>query len=90
MVTVAMLLKFALKPLRLFGVLALLALGVAAVCAARSWEWYVGPYDEIPQVLPGVAVLSAWLAGHLFFVGLAAELCLTTAHARPEMLVAAE
>ena len=90
MITVAMLLKFALKPLRLFGILALVSLGVAAVCVARSWEWYVGPYRTIPQVLPSVAVLSAWLAGHFLFIGLAAELCLTTSHGRPETLVAAE
>ena len=89
MLTVALLLKFAAKPLRLFGALALACAAAAAVCVVRSWEWYVGPYHTIPQVLPGIAVLSAWLAGHFFFVGLTAELCLATAHARPEALVAA-
>ncbi|MBI3321588.1 MAG: glycosyltransferase family 2 protein [Candidatus Omnitrophica bacterium] len=89
MLTVSVLVKFVSRPLRLFGVLALGFSGVAAVCIVRSWEWYVGPYHTIPQVLPGVAVLSAWLAGHLLVVGLLAELCLSTAHARSTDLVAA-
>ncbi len=89
MITVALLLKFATKPLRLFGALALVSLGIAVVCMARSWEWYVGPYDQIPQILPAVSALSAWLAGHLLVIGLLAELWLATAHARPSDLIAA-
>lgn len=88
MVTVSALVKFASKPLRLFGVLALGSALVALLCVMRSWEWYVGPYHRIPQILPAVAVLAAWLAGHLAVVGWLAELCLATAHATPEGLVA--
>ena len=88
MITVALLLKFAQRPLRFFGVLALVCGLVGLACVMRSWEWYVGPYHTIPQVLPGIAVLSIWLAGHLLVVGLTAELCLATAHARPDALIA--
>ncbi len=90
MVTVAILIKFASKPLRFFGLLALCCAAVAAVCFARSWEWYLGPYRHVPQVLPGVALLGVWLAGHLFIVGLIAELCLATSHAKPERLISAQ
>ena len=89
MVTVSLLVKFALRPLRLFGVLAVGCAGLAVIGIIRSWEWYVGPYDQIPQILPAVSALSAWLAGHLLVVGLLAELCLSTAHARPSDLIAA-
>lgn len=90
MVTVSLLIKFSRKPLRPFGVLAGLSLAVAAVCLARSWSWYVGPFAHIPQALPGAGILSAWLAGHLLVVGLVAELCLASAHDRPEHLIAAQ
>jgi hypothetical protein len=50
----------------------------------------VGPYSDIPQVVPGVAVLLLWLAGHLFVIGLIAELCLATAHVQPTQLLAPE
>lgn len=88
MVTVSLLIKFAAKPLRFFGALALVVLAAAALCLGQSWRWYVGPYHDIPQVLPGMALLGIWLAGHLFVVGWIAELCLATAHTRPERLVA--
>ena len=88
MVTVSMLVKYASKPFRLFGALGLGAAAIALACIARSWEWYVGPYHAIPQVLPGVAVLALWLAGHLFLVGLFAELCLRTAHNLSKQVVA--
>ena len=87
MVTVSLLVKFASKPMRFFGALALICASVAVVCVARSWGWYVGPYAEIPQIVPGIAVLGFWLAGHLLVVGLIGELCLASAHARPERLV---
>lgn len=89
MFTVSLLIKFSAKPLRLFGALAFLAAVVGSVCAWRAWTWYVGPYEHIPQALPGAALLAWWLAGHLFIVGLIAELCLATAHARPDELIAA-
>ena len=88
MITVALLLKFAQRPLRFFGILAFVCGLVGLACVMRSWEWYVGPYHTIPQVLPGVAVLSIWLAGHLLVVGLTAELCLASAHARSDALIA--
>jgi len=90
MVTVSVLIKFASKPLRFFGFLALCSAAVASLCVVRAWHWYVGPYNWIPQVLPGVAVLGIWLAGHLLIVGLIAELCLATSHARPERCVAVQ
>jgi len=89
MVTVSLLIKFAAKPLRFFGALALGSLAVAALCLSQSWAWYAGPLREIPLVLPGSALLGLWLAGHLVVVGLVAELCLRTAHAHPERLIAA-
>ncbi len=90
MLTVAMLVKCASKPLRLFGGFALVVAAVAAACLVRVWEFYVGPYHHIPQVLPGVIVLGVWLSGHLLVIGLLAELCLATAHTRPDQLVALE
>ena len=90
MVTVSLLVKFAGKPLRFCGTLALVAATVGLACIVRSWEWYIGPYHMISQVLPGAGVMSLWLAGHLFIVGLIAELCLTTSHARPGQLIAAQ
>jgi len=90
MVTVAMLVKCASKPLRLFGGFALGIAAVAAACLVRVWEFYVGPSHHIPQVLPGVIVLGVWLSGHLLVIGFLAELCLATAHARPDRLVALE
>src|SRR3989338_4551931 len=78
MVTVAVLIRFAAKPLRLFGVLAASAALVGIACLVRAWFWYVGPYAVVPQVLPGAGVLGLWLAGHLFVVGLVAGLCLVS------------
>ena len=90
MVTVSLLIKFAGKPLRFFGTLSLLALAVALICVVRSWQWYVGPYQDIPQVLPAVAVLGVWLSGHFAATGFLAELALVTAHAAPHELIAIE
>ncbi len=90
MITVSLLVKFASKPLRFFGSLALCCFIVGLVCIGRSWQWYAGPYHQIPQVLPGVSMLSLWLAGHLLVAGFIAELCLATAHSRPDRLIAAE
>jgi len=90
MVTVAMLVKCASKPLRLFGFFALGVAAVTAACCVRAWSWYIDPFHEIPQVLPGVIVLGAWLAGHLVLVGLMAELALVTAHGQPQRLIAAQ
>jgi glycosyltransferase involved in cell wall biosynthesis len=89
MVTVALLIKFASKPLRIFGAASLAVLVVAGACLLRSWQWYVGPAQEVPQVLGGAALLALWLAGHLVVVGWMAELCLATGHSRPERLTAA-
>ena len=89
MITVSMLIKFATRPLRFFGMLSLCAGAVAGVCLARSWYWYVVTHETMPQVLPAVAVLVFWLAGHLLMVGWAGELCLATAHGRPEGMIAA-
>ena len=88
MITVSLLVKFAAKPLRFFGTLALVSAAVAAVCLWRSWWWYFQPVHTIPQVLPAVAVLGVWLAGHLLVVGWVAELCLATTHNRPAKLMA--
>ena len=88
MVTVSLLVKFASKPLRLFGFLSLICSVAGALCVWRSWAWYTGPYSHISQVLPSAALLGLWLAGHLFVVGLIAELCLATAHTKPERLIA--
>lgn len=90
MLTVSLLIKFSSKPLRFFGIAAMISMLVALVCIWRSWSWYVGPYHNIPQVLPGIAVLGIWLSGHLLFVGWMAELCLATAHSRPDQMVRAE
>ena len=87
MVTVSLLIKFASKPFRFFGLVACCAAAVSSVCLVRSWQWYVGSYHQIPQVLPGSALLGLWLAGHLLIVGLVAELCLATAHTRPTKLI---
>jgi glycosyltransferase involved in cell wall biosynthesis len=88
MVTVSLLIKFAAKPLRIFGAAALATLAAASLCLARSWQWYGGPGQEVPQVLGGAALLGLWLAGHLAVVGWLAELCLATAHHRPARLTA--
>jgi len=88
MLTVALLIKFAQRPLRFFG---LLALGVVAATAAgllQVWHGYVGPVGFIPQVGAGVVLLGIWLAGHLVVVGWVAELCLATAHGGPARMVA--
>ena len=90
MFTVSLLIKFASRPLRFFGLFALLAFAVGLACLGRVWHWYIGPYHTVPQVLPGVGIISIWLAAHLAIVGLIAELCLVTAHARPHRLVAAQ
>jgi glycosyltransferase involved in cell wall biosynthesis len=89
MITVSALIKFASKPMRLFGAAALAAALAAFVCLLRSWQWYAGAFHQVPQVLPGLAVLGLWLAGHLVTVGCVAELCLATAHTKPERLIAA-
>jgi len=90
MITVSLLIKFAGKPLRLFGALSLGALAVALVCGLRAWHWYVGPMTKVPQVLPAAAALGVWLSGHFALTGLLAELALATAHAAPHELIAAE
>ena len=90
MVTVSLLIKFAGKPLQFFGTLSLVALAAALVCVVRSWQWYVGPYRHIPQVLPAIAVLGVWLSGHFAVTGFLAELALATAHTAPHALIAAE
>ncbi len=89
MATIALLVKFAGKPLRLFGTAACLVALAAFVCLIRSWYWYVGPYHHVPQVMPGIAVLGIWLAGQLVILGFMAELCLATSHAKPGSLIAA-
>ena len=90
MFTVSLLIKFASRPLRLFGALSLVAFGIGLACLGRVWHWYVGPYHSVPQALPGAGILSCWLAAHLLIVGLIAELCLVTSHARPDRLIAAQ
>ncbi len=87
MITVSMLIKFATRPLRFFGLLSLCTAAVAGVCLARSWYWYVVTHNATPQVLPAVAVLTLWLAGHLLMVGWAGELCLATAHSKPGQMI---
>ena len=89
MITVSLLIKFASKPLRLFGALALLSVAASAACLTQSWRGYAAASSGMSQVAPGIACLGVWLAGHLVIVGLIAELCLATAHARPERLIAA-
>lgn len=88
MCTVSLLIKFSSKPLRLFGILAFGAMAVACVCVVQSWQGYVGPTRDTLQVLPGAAMLAMWLTGHLLIMGWIAELCLATAHAGPERLIA--
>ncbi len=88
MITVSLLVRFASMPLRFFGTLAIGCLAVAALCLGQSWHWYIEPRQHMSQVLPGIALLSAWLAGHLFVVGFIAELCLATAHTAPDQLIA--
>jgi glycosyltransferase involved in cell wall biosynthesis len=90
MLTVSLLIKFAARPLRLFGTLALISLAIAAACGARAWHLYTGPYRDIPQILPGIAVLGVWLGAHLAIVGLLAELAIATAHHAPHTLIAAQ
>lgn len=89
MITVSVLVKFSEKPLRLFGILALI-FGIAGMaCLFRTWHWYLETLDDITQILPGITLLSCWMSAHLFVVGLLAELCLATAHARPGRMIAA-
>lgn len=88
-VTVSLLVKFAHKPMRFFGLLSLVSLTVGVVSLMRSWHWYAINADVTAQVLPGSAVLALWLAGHLLVVGLLAELCLTSVHERSELMVTA-
>lgn len=90
MFTVSLLVKFASNPLRFFGLLSAVSATVALAVLQRAWAWYVGPFYSMDQVLPGICLLGFWLAGHLFIVGLLAELCLATAHHRPGRLIAAE
>ncbi len=90
MFTVSLLIKFSSKPLRFFGTAAIFCFIAAMVCIWKSWEWYIGPHYDIPQVLPGIAMLGIWLSGHLLFVGMMAELCLATAHSRPDQMVRTE
>ncbi len=90
MVTVSLLVKFASKPLRFFGGLAVGALVVAVVCVVRALHGvYADPALMMSLVLPGIAAVALWLAGHLAGVGLIAELVLASAHATPEEFVAA-
>ena len=88
MITVSLLMKFATKPLRFFGLAALGSSLAALTCLMRSWPWYAGPSRSIPQILPASAVLGVWLAGHLAIVGWLAELCVATTHTRPERFIA--
>ncbi len=90
MFTIAVLIRFAVRPLRLFAVLSVAALAVGLVCFERVWHWYLAPVSAVPQVLPGVGMLSLWLAGHLVLIGLLAELALATGHRRSHELVAPE
>jgi len=89
MTTVSLLVKSSARPLRFFGRGAILSALAGFVCVARVWYWYVTPHPDIPQVLPGIAVLFFWLAGNLLTVGLVAELCLATVHQTPGQLLAA-
>ncbi|MBI4004261.1 MAG: glycosyltransferase family 2 protein [Candidatus Omnitrophica bacterium] len=84
MVTVSVLLKFALRPLRFFGFVALGVLVPAGIALARAWQGFVVPSSPGPVVLAGAACLGLWLAGHLLIVGCVAELCRATAHADPQ------
>jgi glycosyltransferase involved in cell wall biosynthesis len=88
MITVSLLVKFASKPLRFFGMLALGSAVAALACLSRASLWYEGPFELVPQVLPAIGVLGLWLAGHLVVIGWIAELCLATAHQRPERMLA--
>jgi glycosyltransferase involved in cell wall biosynthesis len=88
MLTVSMLLKFAAKPFRLFGALSVAAFAVAVACGVHWWSAYAQPADRLAQTVPGITALSAWMGGHLLVVGLVAELCLATTHARPHSLIA--
>lgn len=90
MVTVSLLVKFASKPLRFFGCLALCSMMVALAALARSWQWYLAASGPMPQALAGVGLLAIWLSAHLVAVGWFAELCLSTAHARPERFIIAQ
>ncbi len=90
MLRVALLIRFSNKPLRLFGAMALGSAWMGIALFAVSWKWYVGPYIHVSQVLPGSIVLLLWLTGHLLIVGWLAELCLATAHVRPERLIVGE
>jgi glycosyltransferase involved in cell wall biosynthesis len=90
MVTVSLLLKFSATPMRLFGLLSWGAVMAATLCVAWWWTRHLSATGAVPQILPGVGFLCLWLAGHLFAVGLIAELCLVTAHAQPDQLVAGE
>ena len=89
MITVSLLIKFSAKPLRFFGLAALVSALAALACMVQSWQWYAGPSHRVTQILPASAVLGLWLAGHLAIVGWLAELCVATAHIRPERFIAA-
>lgn len=88
MLLVAVLIRFAQRPLRFFGPPAALFALAGLICLERAWHWYVGPHRVIPQILPAAGVLGLWMAGHLMLTGLLAELSLATAHTGTARLVA--
>ena len=88
MITVSLIIKFAHKPLRFFGMMAIVPTLIGILSIERSWRWYFHQHTQIPQVLPSIALASFWLAVHLWTVGLIAELCIATAHHRSQDLIA--
>ena len=90
MVTVSLLMRFASKPLQLFGLLSWGAVMASTLCLGWWWARHLSATGATPQILPGAGLLCLWLAGHLLVVGLIAELCLATAHTQPDQLVTRE
>lgn len=89
MITVSVLVKFAQKPLRLLGALALCFGFAGIICLSFSMNLYLQATDDVAQILPGLTMLSFWMAGYLFVIGFIAELCLATAHTRRSGSIAA-
>ncbi len=90
MITVALLVKCAARPLRFFGGIALIAGAATIITLIQIGHVFTGPFTAAPLILSSIAILTAWLASHALMIGLIAELFLATVHGKLERLIVVE
>ncbi len=83
MITIKMLVAFAQRPLHWFALLAVPPAAIAMIATVWHLALLLLPEREPGAVFPSVAGLFAYLALHLFMLGLLGELIVRTGSARP-------